>query len=132
MIKKLRTSFLLPAELAETAGKYVAATADLSAADPFIARITGLISADIETLNAAITAVRTNKLVDDVAAADALRDDLFIGFKDLIDAHKRRKSQTLIDAYEQIWPIISQAGTRLYTRQFQPVPQEAKNLFLIF
>lgn len=114
MIKKLRTSFLLPAELVSTASRYVAATADLSAADPFIARITGLLTADIATLNAALTAVRTNKLVDDVAAADATRDDLFVGFRDLIDAHKRRTAPAIVAAYEQIWGIIAQAGTTLY------------------
>lgn len=104
----------MPAELAETANKYVAINANLSTTDPFIARITGLITNDIIQLNQAITAVRVNKLVDDVAAADAARDDLFIGFKDLIDAYKRRTSQTLKDAHAQIWPIIQQAGTRLY------------------
>ncbi|MEQ9468289.1 MAG: DUF6261 family protein [Ekhidna sp.] len=129
MIKQLRTSFLLPAELSETASKYVAATADLSAADPFIARITGLLQTDIDNLNAAITAVRLNKLVDDVAAADALRDDLFIGFKDLVDAYKRRKNQALVDAYEQIWPIIYQAGTRLYTLGYAEQSGKLEALF---
>ncbi len=129
MIKKLRTSFLMPAELAETASKYVAATATLSTADPFIARITGLITTDITQLNQAITAVRVNKLVDDVAEADAARDDLFIGFKDLIDAYKRRTNPTLKEAYSQIWPIIQQAGTRLYLLGYNEQSGKMEALF---
>jgi len=82
--------------------------------NPFITRITGMLHDDMDELNRAITAVRINNLIDDVSTSDAIQDDLFIGFRELVDAHKRRRKPILVDAYEKIWNVIEKAGTRIY------------------
>ncbi|MFY0687572.1 MAG: hypothetical protein JXQ90_10435 [Cyclobacteriaceae bacterium] len=115
MINELRTSYLLPSELSETVNAYLKVLQDDQPENPFLDRITGLLLEDLNMLNQAITAVRINQLIDDVAAADALRDDLFIGFRDLINAYKRRRDESLVEAYERVWPVIEKAGTRLYS-----------------
>lgn len=114
MVKKLSASLLLPAELAETVSAYIRTIVDSGLGNSFILGIIMLLEKDLKGLNNALTAVRVNQLVDDVSEADAIRDDLFIGFRDLVDAYKRRRDASLIAAYEMIWPIIEKAGTRLY------------------
>ncbi|MEP5612318.1 MAG: DUF6261 family protein [Cyclobacteriaceae bacterium] len=115
MIKKLQVSYLRPAELTQTISNFLKAIDELDLEDPFIDRIVKLLEADNERLRQAITAVRINRLIDDVSEADALRDDLFIGFRDMLDACKRRKSNDILSAYQTVWPILEQAGTRLYS-----------------
>lgn len=129
MIKKLRTSYLLPAELTETISRYLKAMDDVKLKDPFIKRIGGLLETDNETLNQAITAVRINRLIDDVSEADALRDDLFIGFRDMLDAYKRRKSDAISNAYQTVWPILEKAGTRLHALGYTAQSGKMEALF---
>ena len=115
MIKKLQVSYLRPAELTQTISNYLQAIDELDLEDPFIDRIIELLEADNEMLREAITAVRVNKLIDDVSEADALRDNLFIGFRDTLDAAKRRKNDQILAAHQTLWPILEQAGIRLYS-----------------
>ena len=114
MLKKLRTSYLLPAELLETILKYISALELSGIAHTFIASIIQLLKTDVENLKKVIIAVRQNRQVERVSEADALRDDLFIGFRDSVDAFKRRRDEKLVEAYGTIWPIIEKAGTTLY------------------
>ncbi len=129
MIKKLRTSLLLPAELTETVNAYLKSIEEAQLDNSFINRILGMLKDDLDNLNQAITAVRINKLVDDVAEADAIRDDLFIGFRDLVDAYKRRRNSALIDAYEKVWDVIARAGTRLYAHGYTEQSGKLEALF---
>lgn len=69
---------------------------------------------DLKHLNQAITIVLKNTLIDDVVAADVVRDDLYIVFRDLISAYKRRKTTEIRSAYEKLWNLIEKAGTTLY------------------
>ncbi|WP_109832650.1 DUF6261 family protein [Reichenbachiella versicolor] len=111
---KLRTSYLLPAELAETTANYLKAIQEASITDPFVLKIVALLESDLEALQQAIMAVRLNQLVSELSKTDALRDDLFIGFRDLVDANKRRRIETIKEAYAKVWPVIDQAGKNLY------------------
>lgn len=129
-MKKLRTSLLLPAELAETVSSYLRIIAAAGLADPFINRIISLLTADLVVLNKAITAVRLNNYVDEVSSADAIRDDLFIGFRDLVDAYKRRRDQALIAAHQKIWQLIEKAGTQLYIAGYAEQSGKLEALFL--
>jgi hypothetical protein len=115
MIIKLRTSYLQPGELAETANAFLQKVNSFTPLDPFLERITNLLQEDLSTLNNALTAVRINALVKAVSEADALRDDLFIAFRDSLDILKRRPSETFQAAYLALWPILEQAGTLLYS-----------------
>ena len=129
MIKILRTSYLLPAELAETTSRYLDALAESQLSDPFLERLITLLEAGISTLQEALVAVRTNGLVKAVKAADALRDDLFIGLKDLVKAGQRRRGSTFRDAYRAIWPLIEQAGVLLYRESYAEQSGKLKALF---
>ncbi|WP_109831300.1 DUF6261 family protein [Reichenbachiella versicolor] len=111
---KLRTSYLLPAELAETTANYLKAIQEAGITDPFVLKIVDLLELDLEALQQALVAVRLNQLVSELSKLDALRDDLFIGFRDLVDANKRRRSEVIQEAYNKVWPVIEQAGTGLY------------------
>jgi len=128
-MKKLRTSLLLPAELAETTASYLRLIAEAELAEPFIARITTLLTEDLTMLNSAITAVRLNNYVEDVSLADAIRDDLFIGFRDTVDAYARRRDETLLEAYQKIWQLIEKAGTMLYTAGYAEQSGKLEALF---
>lgn len=113
-MKNLSSSLLLPAELAETSSAYLRVIEESGLDNSFVNGLTALVKEDLITLNKALTATRDNQLVDDVAKADAVRDDLFIGLRDLIDAYKRRLNPALLEAYEKLWPIIEKSGTTLY------------------
>lgn len=125
MLEKLRTSLLLPAELADTTTRYKQTLIDLgilpgeaeppATVEPFIQRIFTLLDDDLTQMSAVLTAVRQNQLVTELAKADAIRDDLFIGFRDLVDASKRRQKTAILEAWQLVWPVIKSAGTRLYT-----------------
>lgn len=114
MLKKLRTSFLLPAELSEIIKSYIQAVRDSGINHDFLNVIITLLLLDVEKLKLAIQAIRLNALVQLVAQADAIRDDLFISFRDMVDAARRRKSELLQEANKLVFPNIEQAGTRLY------------------
>ncbi len=121
---------MLPGELTETVNNYLKAITTSGLADPFITRITDLLVEDLEVLNQAMLAIRINKLVDAVAEADAIRDDLYIGFKDMIEAHKRRKDPKMVEAYQILWPLIEQAGTRLYSLGYTEQSGKMEALFI--
>ncbi|MEP1096066.1 MAG: DUF6261 family protein [Cyclobacteriaceae bacterium] len=129
MIKKLRTSYLLPAELTETISKYLKAIVDVSLENPFIALLINLLETDNERLNQAITAVRINRLIEDVSEADALRDDLFVGFRDMLYAFKRRKDESISTAFDAVWPILEKAGTRLHALGYTEQSGKMEALF---
>lgn len=129
MTKKLRTSYLLPTELAETTNSFMRAINDVGLKDPFIDRITALLQDDLKELNQAITAVRSIQLVNEVASADAVRDDLFIGFRDIVDAYRRRRDPKFKEAHGQVWPIIEQAGTTLYALGYADQSGKLEALF---
>ncbi len=113
-MEKLSTSLLLPAELSSTIQKYIDVWSESGNDHPFMTRIVRLLRQDIENINSALTAVRSNEHVASVSEADAIRDDLFIGFRDAVDAAKRRRSPEMQAGYQAVWPIIEQAGTTLY------------------
>ena len=138
MLEKLRTSLLLPSELSDTTTRYkqtLMSTGIISSDDnnpgggdliasesetpatvePFVEKIVALLDEDQLRMANAMTAVRQNELVTELAKADAIRDDLFIGFRDLVDASKRRQQTEIQEAWQQVWPVIVSAGTRLYT-----------------
>ncbi len=114
MLNKLRTSLLLPAELVETINNYLEILPSDDTTDPFINTLKDLLVEDVSRLKDAITAVRINTLVTEVAELDATRDDLFIGFRDMVDATKRRRDEALVAAHATVWPVIEKAGTTLY------------------
>lgn len=114
MLTNLSTSLLLHAELAETVSAYLKTIENTVPDEPFLNRITQMLAEDLAQLKNAITAVRRNTLVDDLVESDAIRDDLFIGFRDTVDTFKRRRSAAMRDAYEKIWQVIEKAGTQLY------------------
>lgn len=124
MLDKLSTSLLLPAELADTTNRYrqtlvaegilAGSVDDTANTEPFIETIFSLLDEDQKQLGAALTAVRQNQLVTQLAEADAIRDDLFIGFRDMVDAGKRRRQEAMQEAWQLVWPVIKSAGTRLY------------------
>ena len=114
MLKKLRTSFLLPAELSEIIKSYIQVVRDTGISHDFLNVVISLLLVDIENLKGAILAIRLNKLVQEVAQADAVRDDLFLSFRDVIDAAKRRQNPAFVEANKLVFPTIEKAGTRLY------------------
>jgi|GEM_PF-3287630 len=131
MIKKPSTSLLLPAELVDTIKDYINAVEESNLNEPFITRITDLLMLDLEILDEALTAVHRDKLVDVVAHADAVRDDLFIGFCDLIEAHGRLHGPAIEAAYEEVWPVIEQAGTTLHALSYEAQSSKMEALFVI-
>ena len=77
-------------------------------------KIFTLFSADLQELNTVISAIRYNSKVDEVATADAFRDDMFIGFRDMVGAYRRRRKPELITACENVWGVIEKIGTTAY------------------
>ncbi|MEO9850309.1 MAG: DUF6261 family protein [Reichenbachiella sp.] len=132
MLKNLRTSLLLPAELAETVNAYLKSIQETIPDEPFIGKITAMLNEDLNQLNQAITAVRQNALVDDVAVSDAIRDDIFIGFRDLVDAYKRRRDADLQKAHKKLWNVIEKAGTTLYYLGYTDQSGKLEALFAEF
>lgn len=129
MIKKLRTSYLLPEELAKTVEKYLELTKPLAQTEPFIGKVTHLLEENLEKLNVALETVHLNKFVSKVAAADATRDDLFIGFRETIDSQKRRKNNSIIEAYEKVWAVIEEHGTDLFMLNYAEQSEKMESLF---
>ena len=114
MIRKLRTSFLLPAELAETTSKYVRATEEAQVVEPYVQKLLGLLKNDISALNRALTRLRVNSKVEALAEADGVRDDLFVAFRDMVDIGKRRQNPAIVGAYQLVFPTLESADLRLY------------------
>lgn len=114
IFEKLSTVLLTPAELAQTVTDYLQALPETEGMDPMIARLKTVLSKDLSALNTAIVAVRTNELVDEVFEADALRDDDFLTFKNMVDVNKRKKDAEIQSAYRLIWAVIEKAGAKLY------------------
>ena len=113
MLKKLRTSFLLPAELAEIIGKYIIAILTLGTVDPFIMRIIGLLQTDEKNIKGALSVVKNAK-IRAVAEADSIREDLFVGLRDNIESSRRRKDPAVKEALALSWPIFESIGLQVY------------------
>ena len=130
-IKKLRTSLLMPAELVKTINNYLAAleAGGPEAIDPFIQVIIDLLKEDTRQLKEALAAISINSLVNEVAELDAIRDDTFIGFRDMVDAYKRRRDETILAAYDKVWPVIEIAGTNLYSLGYTAQSGQLEVLF---
>jgi len=129
MLNNLHTSLLLPAELAEAADKYFRVIVEEKLSDPFVDKVTALLNKGVNQLKESLTAVRVNALIDSVAAADAVRDDSYIGFREVVDAAKRRRNDKVQKAHEVIWPIIKKAGTMLYSEGYTQQSGKLKALF---
>lgn len=114
MLKKLRTSYLLPAELLAIANDYTAIFNESKINDPFVTRVLNFLSEGQTSMQQALTAVRQNTLITELSEADAVRDDLYIGFRDWIDANRRRHRPVIQEASDLVWPVIEQAGIKLY------------------
>lgn len=114
MIVKLRTSFLMPAELSETTSKYVKATEEVNVQEPYVLKLLGLLKEDVSFLNKSLTRQRANSKIDSLNEADAVRDDLLIAFRDLIDIGKRRQNPAIVEAYQLTWPVLESTGLRIY------------------
>lgn len=129
MMKKLSIRHLQPAEILETATRYQTAIVDSTLDESFISRVITLLETDKINLQGAISAIRTNSYVDDVSDADDLRDDLYVSFRDMVAAYKRRKGDTMKNAYQAVWPILEQAGTQLYRLGYTQQSGQMQALF---
>jgi hypothetical protein len=129
MIKKLKTSNLLPEQIILKVEKYLEATKELSMQEPFIKRITNLLDKNLETLKNSYEAMHTSDQLGKVAEYDAIRDDLFVGFKESIDSFRRRRNEKLIEAYEKIWAVIEKEGTNLYKLSYDSQTERMESLF---
>ena len=78
MITKLRTSFLLPAELSETTSKYINLTEQAGVVEPYVQKLLVLLKGNVQDLNKALTRLTVNSKVEATAEADGVRDDLMI------------------------------------------------------
>lgn len=114
MIYKLRTSFLLPAELGETTSKYIFETEQAGVAEPYVAKLLGVLKEDVKDLNKALTKLTVNSKVEATAEADGVRDDLLIAFRDMVDIGKRRQNPEIVAAYQKVFAVIEKAGLRIY------------------
>lgn len=113
MLKKLRTSFLVPAELGEIIGKYIIVVLAMGTVDPFIMRIIRLLQEDEMNIKGALAVVKNAK-IKAVSEADSIREDLFVGLRNNIDSSKRRKSEEVRNAQSIIWPIFESIGLQIY------------------
>ncbi len=129
MIKKLSTGLLLPAELIDVMVDYITAVEEATLHEPFITRITDLMGFDVSLLRDALSVAQKDKLVDEVAKADAERDDLFITFIDLVQAHQRLHSPAIEAAFHEIWPVIEEAGTGLHALSYEEQSEKMDQLF---
>lgn len=114
MILPLHTSYLQYGELADTTQAYLQKVSETDPTVPFLQKITDLLEDDLVTLQEALTAVRINRLIQAVSEADALRDDLFIAFKEMLRALQRRPEAPYREGYQALWPLLEQAGLQLY------------------
>ena len=124
MIEKLKTSLLEPIELLEITTQYRQVLEDLkivqgkgaalAAKEPFLQKLLVLMEADGKQLTDALAAVRKNNVVSRLAQANKSSDDLFISFKNVVNASRLRRTKELSQAHQLVWPVIEQAGTRLY------------------
>lgn len=129
MIRKLRTSYLLPEDIVETVEKYLTIVAPLSASEPFIGKVTDLMQHSSDQLRKALDSVHLSQFVSKIAELHAVRDDLFIGFREMIDSHKRRRNNVLIEAYEKIWEVIEASGTELFMLSYAEQSKAMKVMF---
>ena len=130
MIKPIRTSLLLPAELAEISTQFKNAIEKAAINHSFINTLLTLLAEDIDQISQALTGVRLNQLVDDLLEADAVRDDSFLGFKNHINNAQRRKGEEVKLAYEGIWAILDQTGLMLYRDGYNEQTAKLTALFI--
>lgn len=114
IFQRLSYSMITPAELAQSVTSYLQSLPETEGLNPMITLLKTVLDRDLKALNKAITAVRHNDMVDDVADADGVRDDDFLTFRDTVMAQKRKKDPEIKAAYELIWAVIEKAGTRLH------------------
>lgn len=129
MINKPNASLLLPGELAYAIKSYVETVELAHLEETFIDRIINLLIQDMGVLEEAIIAMHKDKLIEEVVQADAVRDDLFIGFCDFVAAHKRLQSPAVLAAFEEIWPVIERAGTGLHALSYEDQSKKMEELF---
>lgn len=114
MITKLRTSFLLPAELTEITSKFISTTEQANITEPYVQKLLDLLRKDVKDLNKALTSLRVNSMVVAAAEADGIRDDLFIAFRDTVEIGKRRQKTEIMQAYQKVFSVLEKADLRLY------------------
>ena len=114
MVVKLRTSYLLPAELADVTKTFITTIRNAGILESLILRLLGLLQIDLDLLNAALTAVRKNELIEEVAEADAVLDDMYLTFRDTVDICKRKRDKESAMAYQRLWRVLEKADLRLY------------------
>lgn len=114
MVIRLRTSYLLPAELADVTKTIIFTVKDSGITESLILRLLGLLQIDLDLLNVALTAVRKNELIEEVSEADAVVDDMFLAFRDTVEVGKRRRDKASVMAYQRVWRVLEKADLRLY------------------
>ncbi|MEQ8473916.1 MAG: DUF6261 family protein [Marinoscillum sp.] len=114
MIVKLRTSYLLAGELVDTGNAYLKAVSDAGLANDFMLKIVEHEEEGVRSLNEALMTSRRNEHVIPLEQANVHRENLFIAFRDTIDAYKRRTTEPFASAYQKVWRVIELANTRLY------------------
>ena len=114
MIYKLRTSFLLSAELSETTSKYILLTEQAGVAEPYVQKLLLLLKEDVKDLSRALTRLTVNSKVEATAEADRVRDDFMIAFSDMVDIGKRRRDPESVAAYKKVYAVIEKVGLRIY------------------
>lgn len=129
MLKKLRTSFLLPKEIVDTATKYLEATSSISKKEPFISRITNLIEIDLKNLKEALDSLHLDDFVSKVSKADAYRDETFVGFREIVHSFRTRRNNTLLEAYDRVWNVIEKHGIDLFKLSYLEQSQKMEELF---
>ena len=91
MVVKLRTSYLLPAELANIANTFVETVKASGISESLILRLLDFLEIDLDLLSISLTAVRTNEFIEEVAEAGAVLDDIFLAFRNTVEVRKRRR-----------------------------------------
>ncbi|MEL6560491.1 MAG: DUF6261 family protein [Bacteroidota bacterium] len=114
MVVKLRTSYLLPAELADVTKTVILLVKASGIPESLILRLLDLLQIDLDLLNVALTAVRKNELIEEVAEADAVLDDMFLAFRDTVEIGKRKRDKASVMAYQRLWNVLEKADLRLY------------------
>lgn len=129
MLQKLRTSYLLSAELSETFSKYMEAVEKVTVTEPFVAKVTGLLKGNIADLDEAIAKLKTDQLIEPTAAADEDRYDLLIGFRNQVLVGKRRKNPAMQSASDRVFEVITNAGLRSSRYGYTQTSGKFRSLF---
>ena len=82
--------------------------------NPMIIALIVLLKKSLDKLNAALSAVRINSLIQEAYELDQIRDDAFMMFRDMIAVFGRSSDPAELAAYQELWPVIEKLGTTLY------------------